>query len=228
MCIVCVLPKKSSQERNKEPIIQSPIGSQCAYICAIGSDDQLSDDGVDQFLSALDSPLSERGATSMEIFAAQRSIFADQANMQSEGEGTSVCSQDWCKSDQGSQSVAGGAGSGLEPSSFTRARVMVVDPRQRGRKSLTLLLERCGFEVSCACSAAEALWRFEQSMHEPDGFSMIFINLALARAENYGLVRELRCMEQAESGNTCLANPALIVAVTDLDRYQSRNQLSGQ
>jgi len=186
-------------------------------------DDQLSDDGVDQFLSALDSPLSERGANSMEMFAAQRSLFADQANLQSEGEGTSVCSQDWCKSDQGSQSIAGGGGSGLEPSSLTRARVMVVDPRQRGRKSLTLLLERCGFEVSCACSATEALWRFEQSMHDPEGFSMVFINLSLARAENYDLVHELRCMEQAESGNTCLTSPALIVAVTDLDRWDISN-----
>jgi P2-related tail formation protein len=30
-------------------------------------------------------------------------------------------------------------------------------------------------------------------------------------------------MEQAESGNTCLTNPALIVAVTDLDRWDISN-----
>lgn len=198
------------------PLGATPAAADCNVEVSsqvdLEEDHCLSDDGVDQFLSALDSPLSERGANSMEIFAAQRSIFAGQ----SEGEGTSVCSQDWCKSDQGSQSVAAQE----EATSFTRARVMVVDPRQRGRKSLTLLLERCGFEVSCACSATEALWRFEQSMQDPEGFSMVFISLSLARADNYELVHELRCMEQQAD---CLPNPALIVAVTDLDRWDISN-----
>jgi len=54
---------------------------------------------------------------------------------------------DWCKSEKGAQ-VSPGSKSGEQTlSGSVRSKVMVVDPQASGRKSLTLMLERCGIEV---------------------------------------------------------------------------------
>jgi hypothetical protein len=54
---------------------------------------------------------------------------------------------DWCKSEQGAE-ISPGSGSGEHAmSGSTSSKVMVVDPGASGRKSLTLMLERCGMEV---------------------------------------------------------------------------------
>jgi CheY-like chemotaxis protein len=163
----------------------------------------------DQFLAAIEQPPSPYSDDGLDVI----DMFGDPGSLVSEEESTSVCSQDWCKSEQSSQTLVG-SGSGLGPSSLTRARVMVVDPVLRSRKSLKLMLERCGFNVSCALSGSEALWRFEQSLQDPEGYSVIFVNLSVARHEDYNFVHEIRAMEQDAN----LSSPSLIVAVTDLDR----------
>ncbi|CAK9225146.1 unnamed protein product [Sphagnum troendelagicum] len=141
--------------------------------------------------------------------------------------GSSVCSQDWCKSEQGAE-ISPGSGSGERTmSGSTSSKVMVVDPRASGRKSLTLMLERCGMEVAGACSSKEALWRFEQSLLEPEGFSIIFMDLAVACVDDYAAVHEIRQMEHTEFASSSFTPQVLIVAVTDLDRWDLANMEEG-
>lgn len=183
-------------------------------------------DVPDLFLAAFEhppSPCSDGGVDPIDMYGDPGNMVSEMEEME-EMEETSVCSQDWCKSEQESQSL-GGAGSGtggLEASScLSRARALVLDPEPRGRKSLKLMLERCGFEVACACGNKEALWHLQQSLQHPEGFLVIFINLCVARMDDYAIVRSLRLMEQ-QSGldnSSCSTTPALFVAVTDLDRW---------
>lgn len=168
----------------------------------------------DLFLAALEQPPSP-------YFGAVRDaidMYGDPANIAYEADNTSISSQDWCKSEQSS-----GASNSLGRSSLTQARAMVIDSNVRGRKSLTLVLERCGFEVSCATSGSEALYVFEQSMQDPEGFSVVFVNLDAARDDDYALIRQLRNMESSCSSPNITTRIA-VVAVTDLDRWQESGQ----
>jgi CheY-like chemotaxis protein len=182
-------------------------------------------DVPDLFLAAFEhppSPCSDGGVNPIDMYGDPGNMVAEMEEMEGMEE-TSVCSQDWCKSEQESHSL-GGAGSGaggLEASScLSRARALILDPEPWGRKSLKLMLERCGFEVVCACGNKEALWHLQQSLQHPEGFSVIFINLSVARMDNYAVVRSLRLMEQSCLDNSsCSMTPALFVAVTDLDRW---------
>lgn len=196
MCNLSILDLEEEPQNNCE----SPRGSE------------------DLFLAALEQPLSPYyGEVRDTIY-----MYGDPANTVYEAEGSSICSQDWCKSEQSSETLRG-AGNSLGRSSLTQARAMVVDSNVRGRKSLSLMLERCGFEVSCAVNGDEGLYIFEQSMQDPEGFSIVFVNLDGARADSYALIRKLRSMESS----CCSANittRVVLVAVTDLDRWQSSNQ----
>lgn len=162
----------------------------------------------DLFLAALEQPPSP-------YFGEVRDsidMYGDPTNIVYEGDNTSISSQDWCKSEQNSEVP--------NRSSLTQARAMVIDSHARGRKSLTLVLERCGFEVSCASSGDEALYMFEQSMQDPEGFSVVFVNLDAARAEDYALIRELRNMESSSN----IPSRVVVIAVTNLDRWQESAQ----
>lgn len=169
----------------------------------------------DPFLAALEQPLSPYFAEVRDAIY----MYGDPSNAVYEAEGSSVCSQDWCKSEQSSETLRGASNS-LGRSSLTQARAMVVDTNVRGRKSLSLMLERCGFEVSCATNADEAIFIFEQSMQDPEGFSIVFVNLDAARGEDYALLRQLRNMESSCSSPNITAR-VVLVAVTDLDRWKS-------
>lgn len=177
----------------------------------------------DLFLAALEHPPSPYFDGSvrdtMDIYCDQAttSFEADDSSYSQEVEGSSICSQDWCKSEQSSENLRD-VGNSLGGSSFTQARAMVVDPNVRGRKSLGLMLERFGFEVFCASNNTEALYSFEQSMHDPEGFSVVFTNLDSARGEDYALIRQLRTME-SHCGSVNVSNQAIILAVTNFDRY---------
>lgn len=176
----------------------------------------------DLFLAALEQPPSPyfdgsvRDGMDMYCNQANASFESDDSSYSQEAEGSSICSQDWCKSEQSSDSLRG-AGNSLGGSSFTQARAMVVDPNVRGRKSLALMLERFGFEVFCASNSTEAFYSFEQSMHDPEGFSVVFINLDSARGEDYALIRQLRSKE-TQCGGIDVSNQAILVAVTNFDR----------
>ncbi|KAG0628650.1 hypothetical protein M758_1G042900 [Ceratodon purpureus] len=171
----------------------------------------------DLFLAALEQPPSPYFDGSVRD---TMDMYGDPTNTFYEAEGSSICSQDWCKSEQSSDSSKGNT---LERSSLTQARAMVVDPDDRGRKSLNLMLERCGFEVSCVTSGDEALWTFEQSMQDPEGFSIVFVNLHGARSDDYALIRQLRNLE-ASASSPNITTQVVIVAITNLDRWQDSTQ----
>ena len=165
----------------------------------------------DSFLAALEQPPSPffdwpvRDAMDM---------YGDPTHTFYEAEDSSICSQDWCKSEQ---SPDASKGNSLERSSLTQARAMVVDPDARDRKSLNLMLERCGFEVSCVSGVTEALWTFEQSKQDPEGFSIVFVNLDGARTDDYAFIRQLRNLESNASSPN-ITTQVVIVALTHLDR----------
>jgi CheY-like chemotaxis protein/PAS domain-containing protein len=169
----------------------------------------------DSFLAALEQPPSPYFDGSV------RDLYGDPTHTFYEPESSSMCSQDWCKSEQSPD--ASKALNSLERSSLTQARAMVVVPDARDRKSLNLMLERCGFEVSCASSGSEALWTFEQSMQDPEGFSIVFVNLDSARSDDYALIRHLRNMESRASGPN-ITTQVVIVAITHLNRWQDSTQ----
>jgi CheY-like chemotaxis protein len=172
----------------------------------------------DSFLAALEQPPSPYFGEIRDAL----DMYGDPSNIVYEAEGSSICSQDWCKSEQSSENLRG-AGNSLERSSLTQARAMVVDNHARGRKSLSLMLERCGFEVSCVSKLQEALYVFEQSMQDPEGFSIVFVNLDGARAEDHAIIRQLRSLESRCSSPN-ITTRVTIVAVTDLDRLQDSSQ----
>ncbi|KAH9550315.1 hypothetical protein CY35_10G065200 [Sphagnum magellanicum] len=162
------------------------------------------------------SPSSEGGVDGLDMFCDPGTTALH---------GSSVCSQDWCKSEKGAQ-VSPGSKSGEQTlSGSVRSKVMVVDPQASGRKSLTLMLERCGIEVTEACSSKEALWQFEQTLHKPDaGFSVLFMDLAVASADDYAAVCEIRQAEHKDFGSSRFTPQVLIVAVTNHDsRWELAN-----
>lgn len=168
----------------------------------------------DSFLAALEQPPSPYFDGSVRD---AMEMYGDPAHTFFEAEGSSICSQDWCKSEQSPDASKGGR------SSLTQARAMVMVPDARDRKSLNLMLERCGFEVSCLSSESEAAWTFEQSMQDPEGFSIVFVNLDSARNDDYALIRQLRNME-ARASSPNITTQVVIVAITHLDRWRDSTQ----
>jgi CheY-like chemotaxis protein len=77
-------------------------------------------------------------------------------------------------------------------------------------------------QVTEARSSKEALWQFEQTLHKPDaGFSVLFMDLAVASADDYAAVCEIRQAEHKDFGTSRFTPQVLIVAVTNHDRCES-------
>ncbi|XP_024369451.1 uncharacterized protein [Physcomitrium patens] len=189
----------------------SPCGSEDMFLAALERPSSPYFDG--SVRDAIDIYMDQATSTS---FEAEDSSFYSQ-----EPEGSSICSQDWCKSEQ-SMGTIRGAGINLGRS-LTQVRALVVDPNVRGRKSLSLMLERCGFEVCCASNETEALDSFEQSMQDLEGFSIVFVNFDNTRREDYALVRHFRSAE-SRCNSSDFTTQTVLVAVTDLDRWQGSKQ----
>lgn len=225
--VVCVIMPLSPSPRLEQPALKLD--------CNVSAMDHMSIlDLEEEHVNSYDSPREDLFLAALEqppspYFGEVRDaidMYGDPANIVYEADNTSISSQDWCKSEQSSEALRG-AGNSLGRSSLTQARAMVIDSHARGRKSLSLVLERCGFEVSCASSGGEALYVFEQSMQDPEGFSVVFVNLDAARAEDYALVRQLRNMESSCSSPN-ITTRVVIIAVTDLDRYNAFSALLGR
>jgi CheY-like chemotaxis protein len=217
--VVCVIMPLSPSPRLEQPALKLD--------CNVSAMDHMSILDLEEQVNSYDSPREDLFLAALEqppspYFGEVRDaidMYGDPTNIVYEADNTSISSQDWCKSEQSSEVPRGGG----NRSSLTQARAMVIDSHARGRKSLTLVLERCGFEVSCASSGGEALYMFEQSMQDPEGFSVVFVNLDAARADDYALTRQLRNMESSCSSPN-ITTRVVVIAVTDLDRWQDSTQ----
>ncbi|KAG0579822.1 hypothetical protein M758_4G127400 [Ceratodon purpureus] len=218
--VVCVIIPLSSPKLDQPSLKLDCNVSAMDHLSILDLEEDVNSYGSpreDSFLAALEQPPSPYYDGSVRD---AMEMYGDPTHTFYEPESSSICSQDWCKSEQ---SPDASKSNSLERSSLTQARAMVVVPDARDRKSLKLMLERCGFEVSCVSSGSEALWTFEQSMQDPEGFSIVFVNLDSARSDDYALIRQLRNMESSASGPN-ITTQVVVVAITHLKRWQDSTQ----